>query len=264
MARQRSDLWLPLLVELTAATPDFTVWKNVDSALQRRGDVDSAAPRAVWPLLEQAVLAWARALRIGPVVVCRHIPRTLNLLTVLEQEGALLQLEVKAGATFRGSLQFSAADVVALSVLDPRGFRRLRPGAEGVLKLLNNGMSRGGAVDADGLRAKQVPALLAEDHAGVEAMARRFGPAGPSLLRGVDAVLAGSWDRPAMARVEAWALAKAVVQPHVVAERVWFRAVRKPHDPVLQSVYQHDREVRGDVQQWLATAARAHPVHALG
>ena len=52
-------------------------------------------------------------------------------------------------------------------------------------------------------------------------------------------------------------------QPHVVAERVWFRAVRKPHDPVLQSVYQHDREVRGDVQQWLATAARAHPVHAL-
>ena len=40
----------------------------------------------------------------------------------------------------------------------------------------------------------------------------------------------------AMATVEGWAVVKAVAQPHVVTERIWFRAVRKPTDPVLHAV----------------------------
>ncbi len=258
----RGGVWLPLLRALTEATSDWVVWKNVDSALHGTGDVDSAAPRRAWPIIVDRVGRWAQDQSLGPTIVCRHIPRTLNLLTLLPEAGALLQLEVKAGATFRGSVQFHAEDVLALSHLDDRGFRQLRPGAEGVLKLMNNGMMRGARVDQEGLEAKHVPALLGADPDGVRLMAARFGPARGALLTGVDAVLAGGWDRRAMATVEAWALAKALAQPHVVAERVWFRAVTKRRCPVLGVVYRADRRVQGDVSRWLDRAAASHRVMA--
>ena len=260
MEQERAALWLPLLRALSDDVEDWTVWKNADSALYGIGDVDSAAPRQVWPQLARTVRRWALEQGIGPVILCAHIPRTLNLLTVAPDGASLLQLEVKGGATFRGSVQFHAEDVLALSLIDERGFRRLRDGAEGVLKLLNNGMSRGGTQDAEGLRAKNVAELLRSDPEGVAAMAQRFGPARGALLAGVDAVLDGSWNRPAMVQVEAWALAKAVVSPHVVAERAWFRAYRKRTCPVLQVVYRADRKVQGDVDAWLDEVRRSHAV----
>lgn len=260
MQEERAELWLPLLRSLTENVPDWTVWKNADSALHGTGDVDSAAPRRAWPTLAREVRRWAGEHGIGPVILCAHIPRTLNLLTLAPDGASLLQLEVKAGATFRGSVQFHAADVLALSEIDDRGFRRLRPGAEGVLKLLNNGMSRGAVIDLEGLAAKDVAALLRCDPEGVAAMADRFGPARKPLLAGVAAVLAGGWDRRAMLQVEAWALMKSAAQPHVLAERVWFRAYRKRTCPVLQVVYRADRRVQGDIDVWLQQARRSHAV----
>jgi hypothetical protein len=254
----RTQLWLPLLRALTTATPDWTVWKNAESALTGTGDVDSAAPRPAWPTVVRTVHGWALEQQLGPTIVCRHIPRTLNLLTVAPDGRSLLQLEVKAGATFRGSLQFSARDVLGLSSLDELGFRRLRAGAEGVLKLLNNGMVRGAQPNWEGIRAKNVLALLAADPEGVAAMAQRFGPARDALLRGVTAVQHDTWDRRAMGTVEAWALAKSLVQPQVLAERAWFRAYRKRTDPVLQVVYRADRMVQDDVGAWLRDVARTH------
>jgi hypothetical protein len=251
---------LPLLRGLTEATSDWAVWKNAESALTGTGDVDSAAPRSAWPVISQTYLEWAAAQQLGPAIVCRHIPRTLNLLAMLPDDTALLQLEVKGGATWRGSLQFDARDVLALSKVGDQGFRRLRPGAEGLLKLLNNGTVRGGAPNWDGIRSKDVEALLRDDPEGVAAMARHFGPARGSLLRAVDAVLAGRWDRRAVASVEAWAVTKALVQPHVVTERIWFRAVRKPTCPVLHVVYRKDRRVQGDVDAWLAKVRTSHVV----
>lgn len=260
MNTQRAPLWLPLLRTLTGATDEWAVWKNADSALYGTGDVDSAAPRSVWHLLEQTVATWAHEQDLGPTVVCRHIPRTLNVLTLLPGTQSLLQLEVKAGATYRGSLQFSAADIVALSVLDERGFRRLRDGAEGVLKMLNNGGSWGGRPNWDGLRAKSVVELLQADPQGAAAMADRFGAARGRLLAAVAATSRGEWDRGAVAAVEAHALAKAVVQPHVVAERLWFRGVRKPSCPVLRTVYRNNRVIEGDVGAWFRRAERNHRV----
>ena len=256
----RATLWLPLLRALTQRIDAWTVWKNADSALYGRGDVDSAAPRSVWPQLESTVYGWAAEQHLGPTVVCRHIPRTLNLLTLQPGSSSLLQLEVKAGATYRGSLQFSAADVLALSILDERGFRRLRDGAQGLLKMLNNGSRRGGAPDWEGLRNKGVVELLRADPEGAAAMAARFGAARGPLLAAVDAVTRGEWDRRAVVAVEAHAMAKALVQPHVVAERIWFRAVRKPGCPVLRTVYRADRDIVGDVDAWLLQARQAHAV----
>lgn len=262
MSTQRAPLWLPLLRTLTAATDQWAVWKNADSALYGTGDVDSAAGRAVWPLLEQAVGSWAAEQGLGPAVVCRHIPMTLNVLTLLTGTSSLLQLEVKAHATYRGSVQFTAADIVALSVLDERGFRRLRDGAEGVLKMLNNGSQWGGRPNWDGLRAKSVVELLQRDPEGAAAMADRFGAARGPLLAAVDATRRGQWDQRAVAAVEAHALAKAVVQPHVVAERLWFRGVRKPFCPVLRTVYRNNRVIAGDVAAWLVQAEREHRILA--
>jgi hypothetical protein len=249
-----------LLRELTNATPDWTVWKNAESALTGTGDVDSAAPKPAWPVVSHTYLGWAADQALGPAIVCRHIPRTLNLLALLPDDAALLQLEVKAGATWRGSLQFRAADILALSAVGEDGFRRLRPGAEGLLKLLNNGTIRGGAPNWPGIRDKEVVELLQADPQGVAAMAARFGPARSSVLRAAEAVVSGGWDRTAVATVEAWAVAKALIQPHVVAERLWFRAVRKPTCPVLQVVYRKDRRVQGDVDAWLANVRKTHVV----
>ena len=260
MNTERAPLWLPLLRTLTSATESWAVWKNADSALYGTGDVDSAAPKAVWPLLEQTVAAWATEQSIGPTVVCRHIPMTLNVLTLLSGTHSLLQLEVKAHATYRGSVQFSADDILALSVIDERGFRRLRDGAEGVLKMLNNGSSWGGRPNWDGLRSKSVVELLERDPDGAAAMAARFGIARGQLRNAVAATSRGEWNRPAVVAVEAHALVKAVVQPHVVAERVWFRGVRKPFCPVLRSVYRNNRVIDGDVATWFRQAERNHLV----
>jgi hypothetical protein len=256
----RADRLLPLLRALTVATPDWTVWKNVESALGGTGDVDSAAPRRAWPIIARTFHQWAADQELGPTFSCLHIPRTANHFALLPGTSDLLQLEVKAGATYRGSVQFHAEDVLALSCDDDRGFRKLRPGAEGLLKLLNNGSRRLGRPDWEGLRAKDVVALLQEDPEGVAAMAARFGPARAALTSGVRAVLDGQWDRRAMLAVEGWAVAKAVVQPHVVAERVWFRLHRKRTCPVLQVVYRQGRTAPADLDAWLSRVARIHTV----
>jgi hypothetical protein len=257
---ERWDLWLPLLRGLTAATPHWAVWKNVDSALIGTGDVDSAAPKGVWPVIDRTFRTWAIERELGPVFACTHIPRTLNHFALLPGTTDLLQLEVKSGATYRGSVLFRAEDILALSMDDPRGFRRLRPGAEGVLKLLTNGARRGGRPDWDGLRDKDVVALLEEDPDGVAAMIDRLGPAGDAVRAAVGAVRDGGWDRRAMLRAEGWAVAKALVQPHVVAERTWFRAYRKRTCPVLKVVYRRGRSAPTDLDAWLRAVSEEHTI----
>lgn len=130
--------------------------------------------------------------------------------------------DAPARGTFRGSTLISAETLLPLSEIDARGFRRVRPGVEGVIKLCMNGVRKGGLPNWDALEVKRVAELLAADPDGVRLGAQLLGAARQALLAGAEAVVHGEWDRRAMATVEAWSLLRAVAEPEVPASRMWF------------------------------------------
>lgn len=260
VAVDRTELWLPLLRELTATYPRWAVWKNVASAFAGTGDVDSFAPPEDWPAIERTFERWVADHDLGPVIVCRHIPQGPHFMTLQEGSPYLVQLDVKVRGTFRGSTLIDAADLEQLSEIDPLGFRRVRPGVEGIIKLCMNGTRKGGGPDVEALRAKRVVELLAEDPAGADAGLALVGAAAPTLRRGVEALLAGGWDHTAMRRVEAWCAVRSLVEPGTAFSRLWFLKYRAPRCPVVTLIRDHDRRVPDDRAGWLAEVARDHEV----
>ena len=254
----RADMWLRLLREVTAAFPRWAVWKNVASALEGHGDVDSFAPPADWPGIEEVWRAWLEAEGLGPPIVCRHVPQGPHFVALEPGSPWIVQFDVKEMGTFRGSKLIDVDDLARLSEIDARGFRRIRPGAEGVLKLLYNGMRTWGRRDDAGLASKRVAELLRADPEGARLAARLLGPAHGAVERAVERYLAGGWDRPALVAAEAWALLRSVTQPRVAGSRIWFNQVGKKRCPVLQSIRRHDRRIPGGREAWLAEVARTH------
>ncbi len=247
----RAELWLSLLRQVTDRHPRWAVWKNVASALEGHGDVDSFAPAADWPAIEQTWLEWCREHGLGPSIVCRHVPQGPHYVTLDPDFPYLLQFDVKLLATFRGCALMGVDELLPMTEIDELGFRRIRPGAEGVLKLVYNGMHPGGRKNEDGLESKRVVDLLRADPEGVRMGARLFGLAEPAILRAVDALLAGGWDRGALVAVEAWARGKALATPKVALGRVWFNRVSKQRCPVLQVIREDDRRLPEDRPGWL-------------
>ena len=129
----RAASLLPLFRRLTTLSPASIAWKNADPALAGVGDVDWVAPSETWDAIVSEVRAWATQVGLGPVVVCRHIPDGMFVLA-LDAEREFFQLDVRSRATYRGATVFRAHDLVPMAEMDPRGFRTLRPGAEGLLK----------------------------------------------------------------------------------------------------------------------------------
>jgi hypothetical protein len=263
-ATDRTQLWLPLLRRLTERFPGWSVWKNVGSAFAGTGDVDSFAPPDDWPAIQELFVSWVAESGLGPIIICRHIPQGPHFITLEERSPYLVQLDVKERGTFRGSTLIDAWDLRELSEIDPLGFRRVRPGVEGVIKLCMNGVRRGGRPDVAGLRAKRVAALLASDPEGVEAGAALLGPAAGALRRGAAAVVAGGWDRGAMARVEAWSFLRAAAEPRTAISRYHFLHHVAPRCVVVSLIRDHDRRVPDDRQRWLAEVARDHEVLPAG
>jgi hypothetical protein len=258
VADAHAALWLPLLRGLTERVPSWYVWKNAESAFTRNGDIDSAAPREAWGEIETVFREWAAEHGLRHVTACRHIPRTLNLVATSESLPHLLQLEVKGLTTLRGSTAFRAEDLVELTVMDPRGFRRLRPGAEGLFKFIMNGVHRGGAPNLEALEAKGVMPLLESDPDGLLAAARVFGRAETAILAAVASARSGGWDRAAVRKVELHAALRTLAEPHILWERIWFRLARKPFCPLLKVVYREDRELPQEGDAWYARVHRAH------
>jgi hypothetical protein len=249
---------LPLLRRLTEVSPSWVVWKNVDSAVTGIGDVDSAAPVADWPVLTDEFRSWAATHGLGPVIACPHAPNLLHLVA-LDGPAPFFELDLVARKVFLGSTMFVPGDLLPLSEFDARGFRRTRPGAEGLIKLVNNGARRDGRPNHEGLRAKRIPELLARDPDGVRDAARAlFGPARRAVLDLSDAVVAGRWDRRAMLAVQGWFLVRAVGEPASVAARLRFRSNREKC-PVLVAVFS-GRRVPGDLEEWINRVAREHEV----
>jgi hypothetical protein len=257
----REAVWLPLLQRLTVASRTWVAWKNVDSALYGYGDVDSAAPPEEWQQLADEFSTWAFSSGLGPVVLCPHAPNLLHLVALRDSE-PFFEVDLVGRKVFLGSTLFVPEDLRPVTEMDARGFRRVRPGAEGLIKLIGNGALRNGRPNRPGLISKRIPELLAADPDGVRVAARLFGPAERSVLALAGAVGRGSWDRRAMLSLEAWFLIRAVKEPRSVAARLRFRRARQSC-PVLRAVF-GGRQVHGDVHRWLEDVGRTHEIrHAV-
>jgi hypothetical protein len=257
----RSALWLPLLRRLTLRFPRWSVWKNVGSALNGSGDVDSLAPPRDWPAIELEFRQWAAENGLSPVIVCRHVPQGPHFIALQEGSPYLMQLDVKIRGTFRGSTLIDVPSLLELSEMDAEGFRRVRPGAEGMIKLACNATRRGGRRNDGGLRQKGVAELLRSDPEGVRvAAALLFGPAEKAALAAADAVVQGEWDRRAMLIVEGWSLLRSAAEPWVPLSRAWFDAVGKKRCAVLHVIREENRRIPGERAAWIGEVAKRHRV----
>ena len=257
-AAEFGRLWLSLMRALTGATSTWMVWKNADAVLAGIGDVDSAAAQAEWPTIARAFQAWARDVDVLPITNCAHIPGGMNLIAIPSDSATMLELGVKTSKTFRGSALFSIDDLIPLSELDPRGFRKLRPGAEGLFKLFLNGAKPGGRLDSVGMASKQVRDLIRADAEGVRRAAVLFGPVSASARAAARAAAVGDWDRRAVVSVEAWALVRGASHPGMFARRAWFRLGGRRSCPVVRALLGAHRRVPADRETWLREVAREH------
>ncbi|MEA2507368.1 MAG: hypothetical protein QOH48_1986 [Actinomycetota bacterium] len=259
-----SSPWLPLLQRLSLVSDEWLVWKNVDSALSGVGDVDSAAPAAQWGTIETEFLEWAARERLGPAVVCRHIPGGLNLIAVPEGASAFLEMSVKERRIFRGSTLFVVQDLEGLSQMDERGFRRLRPGAEGLFKLVLNGTKWGGRPNWEGIKEKNIAELLAADSEGVALTAELFGPVKDAAIKGARAAVESRWEPAAMAMVDAWFLVKGARNPVILARRARFRFETRSSCPIVKAILGSRRRIPEDRDAWLEKVAETHTMHGMG
>ena len=258
----RTELWLPLLRTLTEECPGWLLWKNAESAFTGVGDIDAAAPVAEWPVVERCFREWAEEQGVGPVIVCRHIPGGLNLVAVPSDSTTLLEMGVKNDKIWRGSQLFEYDDLRPLAGMDPRGFRRLRPGAEGFFKLMLNGSRWDGRPDDEGLRAKHVATLLRQDPEGARMAAKTFGPAARAAVAAAEGVASGDWNRGAMLVVTAWAALRTLRRPKVLAKRVEFRLLAKKRCPVVAALLGDERRSPADRNAWLRQVAATHEVYS--
>jgi hypothetical protein len=255
-------LLLPLVRSLTALSPSCVVWKNADLALAGIGDIDLVASAGVWDSIVGQVRAWAVEAGLGPVVVCRHLPDGMFVIA-LNGEREFFQVDVRSRATFRGSTVFRVQDLAPMTEMDRRGFRRLRPGAEGLLKLVLKGLDRGGRPRSENLQSEGVLELIASDAPGVREAAALFRPVSNALMAGAECFRAGAWNRPAMLAVEIACRLKALSQPRVAFGRACFRAFHMKRCPLLRASIQGHRRPPLDYAGWLSRVAGTHPVFGL-
>jgi hypothetical protein len=252
-----SARWLQLLGRLTERFPDWGLWKNADAALAGHGDFDSTAPASDWDEIGSEFAGWATANGYGPVAGCRHVPGVLFLVALDRERRALLELDVNGRKYFRGWTMFRPENLAPMMEIDSRGFRRVRPGTEGVILLVQNGLKWGGRPDPAGLARKKVAEILRRDPEGVRLAASLFAPAGGPALRAARAAAEGDWDRTAMLAVEARAVAGALAAPGVLWGRLRSRGI-KQRCPLLRTIFADDRTLSGDADEWVSQVARSH------
>jgi hypothetical protein len=252
--------WLPLLQRITIAIPSWLSWKNVESALSGTGDIDSVVPGDAWDSVTLEFRRWASEYGLGPVIECPHAPFLRHLVALSPTRPEFYELDLNRRKIYLGSTLFRPADLLPLTITDERGFRRLRPGAEGLLKLIQNGALHDGRPNEAALRTKSIRELISQDPEGARACARQFGKARGEVLRASDALVAGSWDRRAIAMVNAWCLLRAVAEPRSVLARIRFRINRRSC-PVLKAVFEGQRRIPPDRDRWLAAVASNHIIY---
>lgn len=248
--------WLSLLRRLTAAAPTWAVWKSPDSALVGEGDVDSTAAEPEWPTVVGEFEAWARWEGAGPVIRCTHFPGLLILVACVgERPMRLLQLDVYSRHLFRGATLVAAEELVPLTLVEERGFRRLRPGAEALLLLLRR-LRRGGGAPAEGAELAE---LLRSDSDGGAAFARLVGFP-ESTLRALEV---DEWNRLPVLAFELRAVSRLLVHPGELAACIALDYRRLRGCSLVESL-ERGRRVDGDRRDWIEHVARTHRVEELG
>jgi hypothetical protein len=250
----KASLWLPLLLKLTERFPGWGLWKNADDALQGYGDFDSTAEETDWEGITEEFARWAASNGLGPVAACRHVKGVLFLAALDASESKILELDINSRKYFRGWTVFKPEQLRSVMEIDDRGFRRVRPGAEGVILLTQNGLRWGGRPDAEGLARKRVAEYLRSDHEGVLQAAELFRPADKALIRAAESAAREDWSRAAMLTVEARAVLGALAAPMVLAGRVQAKRVKK-QCPLLITIFSDDRVVEGDTAAWIERVA---------
>lgn len=254
----RYELWHRLLVDLTEAAPNWGVAGNVDEGLSGDGDVDLVAPVDDWQAVERHFRAWAEAHGLSHVIACVHRPGVLELVALGAGEKPVYQIEVLGYRHFRGARLYRAEDLSATMEMDPRGWRRLRPGAAGVVKLLPNGVTWSGGLKWRGAKARRVLTLLRDDPEGVRLAAQAFG-----LVQGLVATAAlragqGRWSRWRMSLIGLWAFVRGLGHPRSFLARAGFRL--RAHRCELLATVKDQELVQRDPEKWLARVAVEHEV----
>jgi hypothetical protein len=252
----RTRLWTPLLRRLGQTCPSCAVHGDVSEGFAGEGDVDVVAPERDLGVVEAEFRAWARSSGLGPTVACTHRPGVLVLAALAPAAGEpFFEVEARHTRYFRGRTLWRAPDLVDL--VEEGDYRRLRPGAAGLLKLVPNGIRPGGRPKWSAAKRARVSQRLRADPEGARLAARLFGRARGAALRAADAVAAGGWDRRASLLLELWAASGAITEIPALARRV--RARARPRCLVLDAV-KGGRRVSGDREEWLTLVARDHPV----
>ena len=258
-----AELWLPLLRRLTERFPDWGLWKNGDDALRGHGDFDSTAPPGDWDEITREFSRWAVSNKLGPVAVCRHVRGALFLAALDKNGSKLLELDVIARKYFRGWTVFQSQQLRPVMEMDENGYRRVRPGAEGVILLTQNGLKWGGRPDRDELERKRVVDFLQSDPEGVRATSKLFRPADKALIRAADSATRGEWSRASVMLVEARALLGAVGEPSIVLSRIQAKRVKKKC-PLLVTIFSDGRHVRGAPDEWIKRVSEQGEIYVAG
>lgn len=253
MTSNRSELWSSLLIRLTHASPRWAVSGNVEEGLVGEGDVDLVAPPAEWSEVEEEFRRWAGSNGFDPVISCPHRPGVLVLVAMGDPSTPVYKLEVLGYRHFRGARLYEAEDLVPAMELDPRGWRRLRPGAAALIKLLPNGVTWSGGLKWTGPKADRVLRLLRQDPEGVRLAAEAFHPMRRLVVASARAAGAGRWPRAGIIGLESWALTKGLLSPADTLSRVRFRTSSTRRCQLLR-VLKEGKLVVGDVAQMRALA----------
>jgi hypothetical protein len=245
-----------LLRRLTETSPHWGVWKNADAAISGKGDIDSISPPVDRLLLLQGFRDWAREQGYGPILICHHLPGSVLGVAVRDRR-ELVELQLCEQAMYRGASLFDAEELAPMMVMDPRGFRRLRSGAEALLVLFHNGVMWGGRPAIEAIQRKGLREAMGRDLEGVEAATRVFGRQRSAALRLAERVMEGGWDRPAALAVEAWTSVRGLAAPRRWLSRATYRLKGDRYCPLLP-VLRGGRLIPHDVPDWLERAQRAH------
>lgn len=248
-----SPIPLGTLRALTQASDRFLIWKNIESALNGEGDLDCAAPQAEWTMLRTRLDVLATDAGLPEFVSCTHLPGVQLNVTIDPVSERIFEVDFCDRQHFRGRVLFSADSLIELAIDDPRGFRRLRPGAEALYLALLKGITRRGGLRYESLEAARV--LAASDPEGARLAAEQLGRLGSIGFRLLVEAPDG-WRRTTAMAAQVSAVSWLGTHPAGIGDRIRMRRRIASPCPVLQAVL-HGRLV-DDAAVWLKRAALEH------